>query len=327
MAIPTKSARGPVELDVRGPFDLAASTRFLEGFAPAARPDAAAEPELLRLAFPAEADWTPVGVAVRQHGGTVTVEVSGGTGGHDTRGTAGHDTRGTAGHDTVVSQVERILSLDVDGVGFPEVGRRDPVIGELQARYPGLRPVSFHSPYEAACWAIIGQRIRINQAAVLMSRLADQQGQVLTVAGRPVTAFPGPRQLRDGPLSGLPTVKAERLRAVATAALDGRLDAARLRSLDSQEALGELAQLPGVGPFSAQLILARGAGHPDLFPRDERRLHEEMTRAYGLDEPTLEELTVIADGWAPYRTWAGLLLRTRREDDTHEIRRGRRTPR
>jgi hypothetical protein len=34
-------------------------------------------------------------------------------------------------------QVERILALDVDGSGFPAVGERDPVVGELQRRYPG----------------------------------------------------------------------------------------------------------------------------------------------------------------------------------------------
>lgn len=32
------------DLPYRGPFDLSASTRFLAGFAPAARPDAAAVP-------------------------------------------------------------------------------------------------------------------------------------------------------------------------------------------------------------------------------------------------------------------------------------------
>ncbi len=37
------TASPPVELAARGLFNLAASTRFLEGFAPANRPDAAAE--------------------------------------------------------------------------------------------------------------------------------------------------------------------------------------------------------------------------------------------------------------------------------------------
>jgi DNA-3-methyladenine glycosylase II len=57
---------------------------------------------------------------------------------------------GDADPEAVRDQVARILSLDVDGSGFPAVGRRDPVVGGLQARWPGLRPVGFFSPYEAA---------------------------------------------------------------------------------------------------------------------------------------------------------------------------------
>ncbi len=298
---------GPLELAVRGPFDLAASTRFLEGFAPAHRPDAAAEPGLLRLAFPADDGWAPVGAAVRQRDGVTTVELTGALGDH---------------HEAVAAQVARILSLDVDGSGFADVGRNDPVVAELQARYPGLRPVQFHSPYEAACWAIIGQRVRITQAAAVKARLAEQLGVSVIVAGQSLTCFPGPQQLRDRPIPGLPATKVERLRAVADAALEGRLAATRLRSVSIDEALAQLTQIPGIGPFSAQLVLARGAGHPDLFPTAERRLHEEMAHAYSLDQPTIDQLTALADGWRPYRTWVGLLLRTRREDDTAEISQG-----
>jgi DNA-3-methyladenine glycosylase II len=229
--------------------------------------------------------------------GTVTVELTGEIGDQD----------------RVVAQVERILSLDVDGRGFPELGRRDPVVGELLQRYPGLRPVLFCSPYEAACWSIIGQRLRITQAAAIKQRLADQLGDRVTVAGQQLTAFPAPQQLRGRALPGLPQVKVERLDAIATAALSGQLDTARLRDLDTDQALEELTRLPGIGPFSAELILARGAGHPDLFPTAERRLHAEIAGAYRLTEPTVARLADVADGWRPYRTWVGLLLRTRRE--------------
>jgi hypothetical protein len=39
------------------------------------------------------------------------------------------------------------------------------VIGDAQARLPGLRPCGFHFPYEAAAWAALTQRLRIAQAA------------------------------------------------------------------------------------------------------------------------------------------------------------------
>ena len=56
----------------------------------------------------------------------------------------------------MAEQVAAILSLDVDGRGFADVAQRDPVVGELQAQLPGLRPVLFWTPYEAAAWTIIG---------------------------------------------------------------------------------------------------------------------------------------------------------------------------
>lgn len=300
--MPNTAGSTTVQLTARGPFDLSASIRFLEGFTPAGQ-SAADGSGLLRLAFPAEDGWEPVGVAARQHGRTVTLELSG----------------QVDDPAAVADQAARILSLDVDGSGFLALGRRDPVVGHLQARYSGLRPVQFHSPYEAACWAIIGQRIRITQAAAIKSRIADECGHPVTVAGQRLAAFPGPEQSQHCALPGLPAVKVERLRGVASAALEGRLASAQLRSVEPDIALAQLAEIPGIGPFSAELILARGAGHPDVFPTAERRLHEEMTLAYGLSDPSIDQLAAIADGWRPYRTWVGLLLRTRREDDTHEI--------
>jgi DNA-3-methyladenine glycosylase II len=60
------------------------------------------------------------------------------------------------------------LDVDVDACGWPDVGRRDPVIADAQERLPGLRPCGFHSPYEAAAWAVLSRRLRIVQAARLL---------------------------------------------------------------------------------------------------------------------------------------------------------------
>ena len=297
------------ELPYRGPFDLAASTRFLEGFAPAARPDAAARPRELRLAFPAAPSWRPVGVLVQQPApdGPVRARVF----------------AEPSDVDSVLAHVRRMLSLDVDGSELAEVGARDPVVGELLARYPGLRPTGFHSPYEAACWAIIGHRIRMTTAAGIKQRLAERFGVPVDVAGERLVSFPAPDALPDRvPL--VSEVKSDRLHAIARAALDGRLDAAELRALPIADALARLRELPGIGPFSAELILLRGAAHPDGFPTAESRLHDEMTAAYGLTDPSGADLAAVADGWRPYRTWVSLLLRTRREADTGEIATGRR---
>jgi DNA-3-methyladenine glycosylase II len=294
-------------LPVRGPFSLAASTRFLEGFAPAAFDGAAGRP--LELAFPVEGVWQTAGVRVREHADGVEGEIVSPAG-------AGPELLGA-----VREQVARILSLDVDGSGFCAVGDRDPVVAGLQRRYPGLRPVGFWSPYEAAAWAIIGARIRIGQAAAIKARMARELGESVSFGGRARPAFPAPPRLAslDG-FPGLTGRKPEWLRSLAVAALDGRLDAARLRALPAEEALAQLKELPGIGDFSAELVLLRGAGAPDEIPRHESRLARAVALAYDRPgPPSADEIERISGSWKPYRTWITVLLRTYLDDETGQI--------
>ncbi|MFI0715003.1 DNA-3-methyladenine glycosylase family protein [Streptomyces inhibens] len=315
----------------RGPFSLAASMRFLEGFTPAGYRDAS-DGGVLRLAFPADDGHSTVSAEVRQAGGSegsagsvqANVTVHTGNPGKAGRGAASAESDGVS---AVRAQLARILSLDVDGSGFPRLAEDDPVVAELIAAYPGLRPVCFYSPYEAAAWAVIGHRIRMVQAAAIKARIAERHGQRVVVAGQLLHAFPTPLVLRGlSRVPGLPEVKVERLRLLADAALAGDLDAARLRAMPVEDALAHLRTLPGIGPFSAELILIRGAGHPDVFPRHERRLHASMAEAYNLGDPDASDarrLAGISDHWAPYRSWVALLLRTRREEQAGPAARGR----
>jgi DNA-3-methyladenine glycosylase II len=248
--------------------------------------------------------WRTAAVCIRQPDNDVVVEVT-----------------GDADPDAVREQVSRILSLDIDGSGFAAIGVRDRVVGRLQQRYPGLRPVGFWSPYEAAAWAVISHRIRIMQAAAVKAQMAEQLGERLAIHGETLSTFPAPRRVAE--LEGFPGLfgrKPEYLRSLAEAALAGRLSARWLRELTQERALAELQSLPGIGRFSAELILLRGAGDPDYFPTQERRLHRAMSGAYGLGrDPSLAELADIAERWRPYRTWVALLFRTELEEDTGEI--------
>ena len=294
-------------LEPLGPFSLAATTRFLEGFTPAGYTGAAAQP--LELAFPAEGSWQTAGVVVREHSDGVAGEIVSPPG------------PGAELAAAIRSQVARILSLDVDGSGFPAVGERDPVVAGLQRRYPGLRPVGFWSPYEAAAWAVISHRIRISQAAAIKARMAQQLGEPVSFGDHVVHAFPAPHRLaRLGTFPGLSGRKPEWLRSLAEAALNGHLDAGKLRALPPGQALAQLKQLPGIGDFSAELVLLRGAGSPDHIPRHEPRLSRATALAYCLPQPpSADQLLRISENWRPYRTWVTLLLRAQLEDETGEI--------
>jgi DNA-3-methyladenine glycosylase II len=208
--------------------------------------------------------------------------------------------------EAATAQACRFLALDVDARGWPEVGRRDPVIGDAQAQLPGLRPCGFHSPYEAAAWAVLAQRLRIAQAARLRAELIARHGED--------GAFPAPRTLLR-PGLGLPGRKGEYLGAVAEAALDGLLDGAALRALDPDQAIQRVQQVKGLGPFAAELVVLRGANAPDGLPGHEPRLDAEIPERYGPGRILAE----VSKAWRPYRTWAAVHLRALREQRTGEI--------
>jgi DNA-3-methyladenine glycosylase II len=281
-----------VELPVSGPFSLRAGIRFLEGFAPARyRPTGDA---VLRLAFPVEGEGTPVGVAVRQpEPERVVAEVDGPVPGR------------------LPAQLARILSLDVDGSGFASVLRADPVLAAVAARHEGLRPVCFWSPYEAACYAVLSQRTSRVAAAAVKHRIAREHGRTLRVEAVEVVSFPAPARLRAVAAElPVPDVKQDRLRGVAEAAMDGVLDGERLRAVPVADAVAAVRVIPGIGPFSAELVVVRGAGAPDVFPRSEGRLLAAMRTLYGLPAADVEELAEVGQRWAPYRRWAAVLIRS-----------------
>lgn len=268
------------EFEVRGPWSLTTSRAFWEGFAPAALPKVTGSPEAeLRTVFRVEADWSRAEARVLQRDGAAIVTVCG-----------PGDLEAAAG------QVARFLSLDIDATDWPEVGRRDPVIAAAQARLLGLRPCGFHSPYEAAAWAVLSQRLRVPQAAQLRADLTRRFGDD--------GAFPAPAHLRTLDLD-LPGRKAEYLHAVAEAALDGLLDGTTMHSADPEQSIRSVRTVKGLGPFAADLVVLRGAGVPDGLPHHEPLFAAEVQELYGPGTV----LSEVSQAWRPFRTWAAVHLR------------------
>ncbi|HEX9095114.1 MAG TPA: DNA-3-methyladenine glycosylase 2 family protein [Candidatus Dormibacteraeota bacterium] len=246
------------------------------------------------MAFPVEGWNSSAAVVMRQRGEVVVGEV---------HGVSDIDA------ERAWQQALATVSLDVDGAGFVDVGRRDAVIGRLQAEYHNLRPVLFHSPYEAACAFVIGHRITILQTRRIRQRMGEEAGATIDVDGAVFTAFPEPRALlRLESFPGVAPIKIERLHRVARAALEGMLDRERLRSLPEPEALQQLRTLPGIGEFFAQGILMRGAGLVDAVTGDDLTPRAIQLLYRLADRPDRAAVLQRAESWRPYRMWAIVLL-------------------
>jgi DNA-3-methyladenine glycosylase II len=109
---------------------------------------------------------------------------------------------------------------------------------------------------------------------------------------------------------GIPETKLRRMHGIAEAAHRGDLAVARLRALGPDEAMRDLQQLEGIGPFYSALIVIRATGFADVLPENEPKALALAGRLYGLGhEAESAEMREIAERWRSFRTWATVLLR------------------
>jgi len=285
----TGEGRPAFTIEPSGPFSLQESATF--GFG---QRQADVYDGVMRLAFCLDGYRDQVGVALRQDAAGVHAWVE-----------------GEADLAVVRAHVARVLSLDHDGREYEAVGGRDPVVARLQAVAPGLRPPLFHSPYEAAAWSVLSARRPATQMAEVRRRLSEAHGRSFSLAGQRLYALPTPEQLLGvQELPGIPELKIHRLHAVAAAALEGRLDAARLRDMGVEAATDELCRLEGIGPFYSALIMIRASGLADVLPSQEPTFLALVGQLYDLPVlPGAGELAAIAEAWRPFRTWVAVLVR------------------
>jgi len=272
-------------------FRLQAASAFYAGFVPGSGMAAAAALDLT-LVFRLDGSFEAVAARLRERDDELVVELA-----------------GTRDVGRVRRQLARVLGLDADGDAWLDLGRRDALVGKLQQEFPGFFTAAKPSPYDAAAWAVIAPRMNMRQAAAVKMRIAADHGDALTLAGRTHHVFPGPAVLATlDRAQGLSEEKLARLRAVGQAALEGKLDAERLRATSHEDALAELQRIRGIGPWAASHVYYRGAAPVDGLPAVEPRVLHGLAHAAGIDVPSATRFAAIAENWRPFRMWVCVLL-------------------
>jgi DNA-3-methyladenine glycosylase II len=261
------------QLEAPAGFSLSAAAEFYAGFSPmggAARRDA----DSLQLVFLLDGTFTPV--SARLSPSPPAEERVG-----ERRRALHLAVEGTTDELRVAIQISRMLGLDADAPAWLDLGKRDPLVGGLQRSFPGFFTAGFPSPYEAGVSGVLSHRSSVKQAASIRRALSKAHGTELDG----VFALPTPRQLLAAKgFTSIPDAKWKVLQGLARAALDGLLDAERLRALPTEFALAQLQTLHGVGPWTAAHMLLRGATARDALPLSEPRVLRAFTHVSGRPE-------------------------------------------
>ncbi len=206
---------------------------------------------------------------------------------------------------TAIARCRRLLDLDADPEAVDEALGGDPILAPLVAKTPGRRIPRTVDETELALRVVLGQQVSVVAARTVSGRLVEQFGAPVTDSGGGLThLFPAIEDLaaanpQDLPLP-MPLARRRTVGLLIEALAEGSLvlDA----GADWERARRQLAALPGVGPWTTELIAMRGLGDPDAFPATDLGVRR---GAAGLGLPrSPSSLVAHAERWRPWRAYA-----------------------
>lgn len=204
-----------------------------------------------------------------------------------------------------VNRVRRLLDLDADIAAAEEALAGDPTLRPLIEGTPGLRVPGSLDPVETIIRTMLGQQVSLAAARHQIDRLVETLGQPLYDAAptrddHVPKAFPTAAAIAaDGRdvLRG-PRRRIDAVIGVAEALAEGRVEPHV--GVDASDLRAQLIELPGIGPWTADIVTMRVTGDPDVLLANDL-IVARAAADLGLDLRDTHH-------WAPWRSYATMHL-------------------
>lgn len=204
---------------------------------------------------------------------------------------------------TAIARCRRLLDLDADPEAVLDALTRDADLAPVVAKAPGQRIPRTVDEAELAVRAVLGQQVSTKAARTHASRLVTAYGQPIQDPDGALThTFPSVDELAEIDPSHLAVPKARR--RTLSALVGGLADKSVILDAGSdwEGARSQLLALPGIGPWTAEVIAMRGLGDPDAFPASDLGL---QLAAKQLGLPTHQRTLIERSArWRPWRSYA-----------------------
>ncbi len=207
--------------------------------------------------------------------------------------------------DIVAAFLTRKFSLQLDLPAFYRFVTRQPALAGLPEFQRGLRPILKDTLLEALCLAITDQQVNTTFADELKRRLLATFGHVYRVQDRDLWLFPSVEELARLEIYALRPLQYSNNKSRYIVELARQFAAEpkweRLSGGD-EEIVGQLCQLRGVGPWTAEYGAMLGLGLVDTLPAADIGLMRVVQQVYSLAErPTEKQVREIGEHWSPWR--------------------------
>ncbi|VAW78685.1 DNA-3-methyladenine glycosylase II [hydrothermal vent metagenome] len=181
------------------------------------------------------------------------------------------------------------------------LAKADPVLARMIEQHgPCTLERDPHPRFHTLVWAIVNQQLSVKAARSI-------EGKLLKHFGSDVFHPEHFYRVRETTLRrcGLSGAKIRYIREIARRVRQEELDLHCLDTLDDERVAEILMDLPGIGQWTAEMLLMFSLGRMDVLPVGDLALRKSMRAHWGLDEDVPhDEYLVLAEAWRPYRTVA-----------------------
>jgi 3-methyladenine DNA glycosylase/8-oxoguanine DNA glycosylase len=181
---------------------------------------------------------------------------------------------------------------------------RDKTLARLMDRSRPIRLELSHtqSLFHALAESIVYQQLSGKAAATIFGRVRAIYAPKKFPTPADLAATP-PERLRA---AGLSNAKTAAMIDLARRTTSGELPTlGQLRRLSDDEVVERLTVVRGIGPWTVHMLMIFRLGRPDVLPVADYGVRKGFALTYRKQElPTVDELTMHAEKWRPYRSLA-----------------------
>lgn len=162
---------------------------------------------------------------------------------------------------------------------------------------------SYKQLFAALAGSIVSQQLSTKAADTIWERLKTACGGEVTPESIQKLRLPSMRK------AGLSAAKSKSLKELSKAVLSGDVDFRKLKKLPEEEAITSLSTVWGIGRWTAEMFLMFALERRDIFSAGDLGLMRSIEFLYGVPkDSTKEAYIVIAERWAPHRSYASRIL-------------------
>ena len=177
----------------------------------------------------------------------------------------------------------------------------DTKLAALIDRYGLIEREANRDLFSSLVSTIISQQISRKAADTVKRRITELCGVVTPQA---IDAL-DPAQIQQ---CGLSLRKVNYIKAACEAVISGFLDLDRLSVLSDEEIIRELSSLPGIGVWSAEMLLIFTLERMDIISFGDLGIRRGICALYDLDSLSRDQFTVYKARYSPYGSIASLYI-------------------